>query len=288
MEAFMRRKAFVLLSGGLDSTTCLYQAIHDFVPPIEGVSRETTIREAMETRSVDWVEAISVDYGQRHSKEMGYAARTCWSLGIPHTVLAIGDILSGVMLTDASINIPDVTYDEIKGVSPTYVPFRNGTLLSLIAAHAQKYANNEISQEAKRIYDNMETTHEGDITFQDAMNAATNEARDLCGIYFGAHAEDAANWAYPDCTPEFIGAMGNAIYTGTYYAVRLYTPLMWSSKADVVRLGARLGVPFKNTWSCYKGEALHCGACPTCYARQNAFKAAGVEDPTEYASRRVE
>src|SRR5690606_5902252 len=93
--------------------------------------------------NVDWVEAISVDYGQRHRKEAEYAAATCAQFGIKHSVLNIRGILDGdgVMLTDAREGIPAISYDEIRGVSPTYVPFRNGTLLSLITAHAQKWVN---------------------------------------------------------------------------------------------------------------------------------------------------
>jgi 7-cyano-7-deazaguanine synthase len=112
-----------------------------------------------------------------------------------------------------------------------------------------------------------------------------NQMKDSVGIFFGAHAEDAANWAYPDCTPEFIGAMANAIYVGTYYTVRLYTPIMWMSKAEVVRWGNELQVPFDMTWSCYKGGDLQCGECPTCISRHNAFLDAGIPDPTTYAVR---
>jgi 7-cyano-7-deazaguanine synthase len=101
-------------------------------------------------------------------------------------------------------------------------------------------------------------------------------------IYFGAHAEDAQNWAYPDCTPEFIGAMANAIFVGTYRAVRLISPIMFMTKAQIVAMGDKLNVPFDKTWSCYKGGEKHCGKCPTCYARKDAFAVAGVRDPTVY------
>jgi 7-cyano-7-deazaguanine synthase len=251
------RKAFVLLSGGLDSTTCLYKAIRDFTP--EGYQPSRKIE-------IPWVEAISIDYGQRHKKEMEYAKRTCSHLGIDHHVLNLAGILAGpgVMLTDSDQQLPDVSYDELPhGVSPTYVPFRNGTLLSMITAHAQKWVNDQMQE------------------MQDGVIAtAVSEA----GIYFGAHAEDAHNWAYPDCTPEFIGAMANAIYIGTYHSVRLFTPLMWLKKHEIVTLGNDLGVPFGGTWSCYAGGEKHCGTCPTCRSRKDAFMKAMVEDPTEYAA----
>lgn len=287
----MEKRAFVLLSGGVDSTTCLFQAIYDYAPkemPIYGDPKiiaemvgclvdgtATGIRSG----TIDWVEAISVDYGQKHTKELEYAKKTCELLGITHRILNIRGILdgSGVMLTDANTKIPDISYGDIKGVSPTYVPFRNGTLLSLITAHAQKYVNGQIEGEAEKL------GGQGIADGQEAKAFATQHAKDLCGIYFGAHNEDAFNWAYPDCTPEFIGSMANAIYTGSYYAIRLHAPLMWLSKAEVVRLGTRLDVPYENTWSCYKGEELHCGTCPTCRARKEAFAGARVEDPTEYA-----
>lgn len=294
----MERKAFVLLSGGMDSTTCLFKAIYDFAPP--KLESDVAIAELIGTmldgngegyEPISWVEAISVDYGQRHKKEFEYAKETCRRLGIKHSVLSIGDILSGsgVMLTDASVTVPSVSYNEITGVSPTYVPFRNGTLLSVITAFAQKYVNAQIEAKFQRsIGYNPEGNNHPEIALayknKIGMKEATDDAKDLCGIYFGAHSEDAHNWAYPDCTPEFIGSMANAIYTGTYYAVRLHTPLEWLTKAEIVTLGERLEVPWDSTWSCYKGEEKHCGTCPTCRARKDAFVIAKAHDPTEYAN----
>jgi 7-cyano-7-deazaguanine synthase len=253
----MQRKAFVCLSGGLDSTVTLYQACEDFS---------------------GFVEAISFDYGQRHSKEMEYARKTCQSLGIAHRIVGLRGLLDGdgVMLTDASVAVPDISYADIKGVSPTYVPFRNGTMLSVMAALAQKYVTAEIDKavaDAKSI-----STVPPDFI----KERAVNHARDLCAVYAGQHRDDGLNWAYPDCTMEFLGAMANALYVGTYFTVRLVTPFVFSDKAGIVTAGARLGVPFADTWSCYKGENLHCGTCPTCLSRKEAFKLSGVVDPTEY------
>jgi 7-cyano-7-deazaguanine synthase len=153
------------------------------------------------------------------------------------------------MLTDSSIAIPSISYADLPhGVSPTYVPFRNGQMLSKLAGHIQ-----------------------GNIHFtDDAM------------IYFGAHAEDAANWAYPDCTPEFVGAMANAIYIGTYQRVRLSTPWLHATKHEIITYGDKHGTPYHLTWSCYVGGERHCGVCPTCRARKDAFVKAGVADPTQY------
>ncbi len=225
-------KAYVLLSGGVDSSTCLYQACKDF-------GKEN-------------VKAYSVDYGQLHRKEMQYAARMCSQLGIPHTILKMSEQPASP-LTDTTQNeaIPDKSYNDLgQGVSPSYHHYRNGQLLSLLTAHA----------------------------------SADLKGDETGVIYAGQHAEDAANWAYPDCTAEFLGAQANAIFIGTYFRVRLSTPLTWLQKTDVVKLGESLGVPWELTYSCYHGKDLHCGVCPTCRSRKEAFIAAGVNDPTHYAA----
>lgn len=286
----MQRKAFVLLSGGLDSTTCLHKAIIDFKPKeFTEIDLMTNIEDWQHDEStrwpaIDWVEAVSINYGQRHTKELDHAAMTCARFGIKHTILDVGSLLSGktVMLTKESldtIEVPNIDYADIKGVSPTYVPFRNGLMLSALTAHIQKYVNEEI---AGQIHHWMVERDFG--TEAEAAEEATRQSKDLCGLYFGAHSEDAQNWAYPDCTPEFIGAMANAIYIGSYQTIRLHTPLQWLMKDEIVSLGDMLGVRFEDTWSCYKGEEKHCGTCPTCRSRKAAFEKCHVDDPTEYAA----
>jgi 7-cyano-7-deazaguanine synthase len=229
----MTARAYVLLSGGIDSTTCLYLAHQQYKGAVTGVS---------------------VFYGQRHTKEIDYAFNSCQKLGIPHHTLDVQDVVPRTMLTDPTSTVPNISYSEIKGVSPTYVPFRNGLLLSCVTS----YVVGQREKEPKI------------------------PKLDEWAIYFGAHAEDAQNWAYPDCTPEFIGAMANAIFIGTYQTIRLQTPLEWLTKRDIVELGSKLGVDWSLTWSCYKGEAHHCGICPTCRARREGFVKAGVPDPTIY------
>lgn len=243
------KRAYVLFSGGVDSTTCLYKA-----------------REHMKEVGGKVV-AFSMDYGQRHLKEIECAKKICYELDIEHNILDIKGFATG-MLTDQMQKIPDCDYADIHGISPTYVPFRNGFMLSRLAAKAQEYVNTCIKENS------------------DGSNPGLREAdtKDLVWIYFGGHAEDAENWAYPDCTPEFVGAMANAIYIGTYRTVRLVTPFQYSSKADIVRTGHRLGVLYEKTWSCYRGEEVHCKVCPTCRARQAAFVEAGVYDATVYAN----
>lgn len=232
-------KAFVLLSGGIDSSTCLRIAADEF--------------------GVGAVEGISINYGQRHIRETVCAQEQCSLLGVPHHLLDLRGLVPQTMLTDKDAEVPNISYGEIKGVSPTYVPFRNGLMLSAITSY---------------------------VAGRQAQAQLPPAPQDLpeWAIYFGAHAEDAANWAYPDCTPEFIGAMANAIHIGTYYGVRLHTPLEWCDKKTIIQWGDRLGVDWEKTWSCYKGEALHCGVCPTCRARRDGFVAAGVTDPTKYAA----
>lgn len=256
------RKGYTLLSGGLDSTTCLHVAMDQ----------------------CEAVEAVSINYGQRHKKEMEYAQSTCAKFGITHTILDVGSLLRGdtVMLTDDSrgkVDVPNISYSQIKGVSPTYVPFRNGLMLSALTAHAQKWVNGQIEQLATHIL-----AHGDEDSVSQAKQQATSEMRDSVGLYFGAHADDAAGGAYPDCTELFIGAMANAIYVGSYDTIRLYTPLQWMNKQEIVEKGHRLGVDFANTWSCYKGEEHHCGVCPTCRSRREAFVAANILDPTIYAN----
>ncbi len=224
-------KAYVLLSGGVDSSTALAIACRDW----DGR-----------------VCAVAINYGQRHAKEIGCAQEISEHFDTQFITQDISGFIQKGGLTDDGLNIPPVSYAELPhGVSPTYVPFRNGTLLAFITGLA----------------------------------AVDNEAE---AVYIGVHAEDAEHWAYPDCTPEFIGGMANAIYIGTYRKIRLHSPLIWMKKHEIVALGTDLDVPWKDTWSCYEGGIHHCGICPTCRARREAFRDAGVVDPTIYAAHRYQ
>lgn len=237
-------RAYVLLSGGIDSTTCLYRA-KNHMDKVGGK-----------------VKAYSMNYGQRHVKEIGCAENICKDLGVDFEVLDITGFAEG-MLTDPSREIPDVSYAAIDGISPTYIPFRNGFMLSRLAAEAQSYVNSVVASKG--------------------IDPMSPDLEELVWLYFGAHMEDSENWAYPDCSPEFIGSMSNAIYIGTYRTVRLLTPFTFSSKAEIIRQGQLLGVPYEKTYSCYAGGTIHCGICPTCRARKQAFSVANVMDPTDYA-----
>jgi len=229
-------KALVLLSGGLDSTVLATLACRHEGGPSE-------------------VCALSFDYGQKHEREVASAKMVASRLRLAdHRILHVGGLWlaqGSALLTD-DVPMPKVSYEELaksEGVSPTYVPYRNGTFLSIAAIYALQH--------------------------------------DIERIYYAPHSEDARGWAYPDCTPEFNGAMASAIYIGTYHKVRLLTPFQWHTKADIVKVGAELRAPMHLTWSCYKGAELHCGTCPTCVGRQHAFQEANIEDPTEYYIRRL-
>lgn len=228
----------VLLSGGVDSTTCLYMA-----------AQAASDHDAV-------LHAISFDYGQRHSKELEFATRSCDSLDIEHHIIDLSNVIPSTMLTNDAIQVPDIGYGDIEGVSPTYVPYRNGLMLSAATAHL--------------------------IGLLDKVEPATQNPA-VSHLYCGIHADDAASFAYPDCTPEWFGSQANAIFTGTYGRVRLIAPLLWMDKTQIVQTGEDFGVPWKDTWSCYKGGEEHCGVCPTCRSRREGFVKAEVEDPTSYA-----
>ncbi len=234
MSTTHERKHFVLFSGGLDSAVVLYRVLD-------------------EARKLgEQVEAVGIDYGQRHAIELKHSADMCERAGVDFNVILIpSELMAGTLLA-SDRPIPEQSYSDLPaGMSPTYVPFRNGLMLSLLAAKAQKWA-------------------------------MVNKAR-MATIYIGSHAEDAENDAYPDCSAAFMKAMATAINLGTYGMVNLSTPLIAMKKADVIKWGAGVGVPFAMTWSCYKGETLHCGKCMTCNARKAGFIAAGISDPTVYA-----
>lgn len=100
-----------------------------------------------------------------------------------------------------------------------------------------------------------------------------------CEVWYGAHADDAAGRAYPDCTPEFVDAMRKAILEGTGGQLTLRAPLIMFNKGEVVKAGLSLKVPYKFTWSCYEGGEKPCGVCGTCRDRAHAFEVNGVKDP---------
>ena len=239
-------RAIVLYSGGLDSTVLLY-SLQDIIN----------------------CHALSFKYGSKHEAQEMISAMeiTGKELVIAHSVIELPKWVFG---EDSQLMMggPDVSkeaYHEA-GEQPTVVPFRNGVFLSMAVAFA--------------------------------------EARGYDIIYIASHASDAEGYAYPDCTPEFTSRMAGAIQSGTMGRVSLLQPFRDFTKADIVRVGKDLDVPFELTWSCYSPQVtsikktpkagerfieanlkiLHCGECATCRERRKAFKEAGVDDPTRYAT----
>ena len=222
-------KALVLLSGGLDSSTCLACAVRAY--------------------GADNVLALSVYYGQRHDREIRASEQIARYYGVLHMTLDLARIFEGsdcTLLKGASGEIPKESYAEQlaaqdgKPVS-TYVPFRNGLFLASAASIALSHGCSE--------------------------------------IWYGAHSDDAAGNAYPDCSEAFNRAMNDAVSLGSGGQLQIKAPFVSLTKADVVRKGAELGVPFRMTWSCYEGGARPCGICATCRDRIAAFAANGLTDP---------
>ena len=228
----MSKKALVLSSGGVDSTTCISIAIDEL--GIENVS------------------TVSVFYGQKHSKELECAKKIAEYYGVKHYELDLSAIFkysNCPLLSQSTEEIVHESYAEQiakngEGMVRTYVPFRNGLMLSAVASLAVS------------IYPD-----------------------DMVDIYLGVHADDAAGRAYADCSEEFTDAIGKAINIGTYEKVNLRAPLVNLSKAEVVREGLELGTPYELTWSCYEGGETPCGTCATCIDRAIAFKLNDIEDP---------
>ena len=214
------KDTILVLSGGLDSTTMLYE-----------------YRERIAL-------AVSFDYGSNHNaKEIACAALHCKRLGIKHLIIPLefmAKYFNSALLSGAEA-VPDADYAE-DNMHATVVPFRNGIMLAIAAGLAE---NEGLSQ-----------------------------------IMMANHAGDHA--IYPDCRPEFVAAMDAAVSAGTYNGVRLVTPYTGLSKADIARHGAKLGIDYSETWSCYRGGAHHCGTCATCRERIEALREAGIEDRTVY------
>ena len=229
------KKAVVLSSGGLDSTTCVGLAVKDF-----GKENVTT---------------VSVLYGQRHTKELACAKKVADYYGVNHVLLDLSNVFrfsKCSLMLNSGKDISHKSYAEQiaerkDGTVETYVPFRNGLMLSAVASYAMSISEgNEVE------------------------------------ILIGAHADDAAGNAYPDCSLEFIENMNNAIYIGTYGKVAVRAPFVNVNKSDIVSYGLYHKVPYELTWSCYEGGKEACGKCGTCRDRLDAFKFNKATDPIKY------
>ncbi len=222
------KKALVLLSGGVDSTTALAMAVDEL--------------------GSENVAALSVYYGQKHAKEIEAAEKISEYYRVKKTDIDLTDMFKfsdcALLSRNSDAEIPKESYGEQVSKSggkpvPTYVPFRNGLFLSAAAAYAVSLGASE--------------------------------------IFYGAHSDDAAGNAYPDCGAPFNEAMNSAIYEGTGHSVRIRAPFVGLTKKEVVAIGVRLGVPYEMTWSCYEGGDKPCGVCGTCRDRRAAFRANGLD-----------
>lgn len=222
-------KAVVLLSGGLDSTTVLAHAIsqgHEVV-------------------------ALTVQYGQRHSREINSAKAVARHYGIKQHVMLDLDLsyLRKSALTSGEVEVP--VRESAEGIGDeipvTYVPARNMLMLSLAAGLCE--------------------TEGGE------------------AIFIGANAVDFSG--YPDCRPEFFRAFEEVLRVGTKAGaegrpIRIEAPILRMSKADIVRLARKLNAPLELTWSCYNGGEAACGHCESCLLRLKGFEEAGEKDPVPY------
>jgi 7-cyano-7-deazaguanine synthase len=222
-------KSVIVLSGGMDSATALYKVINDAAAPAPGD-----------------VHAVSFDYGQRHIKELAFAAGLCTTLGIRHTVIDLQIPLASA-LTDPEREIPLGHYAH-ESMQQTVVPNRNAIMLSVAWGVA-------VSEGAGQVVAGM---HAGDHPIYPDCRPEFVHALE--------HALRLGNEGFGDP------------------ALSFFTPFITVTKADIVREGSAYlrPVPYERTWSCYQGRELHCGRCGTCVERREAFELAGIPDPTTY------
>lgn len=212
----------VLLSGGMDSATLLADANVKF----------------------DKVAALSIDYAQRHKRELESAKLLAKHYGVFHKILDVTNInslLQGSSLTSDDMSVPHGHYAD-ETMKATVVPARNTILLSIAAGWA-------IS---------MGFTH----------------------VAYAAHAGDHA--IYPDCRPAFVQAIQNLFNVFHYFPINVYTPFLQVTKGDILKIGLALGVPYELTWTCYEGGEKACGSCGSCVERLEAFANNKVVDPVKY------
>ncbi|MCQ2458761.1 MAG: 7-cyano-7-deazaguanine synthase QueC [Ruminococcus sp.] len=214
-----------------------------------GLDSTTCLALAVEKYGASEVMALAIYYGQKHTKEIESAEKVAEYYGVTLKTLDLALIFADsdcTLLKGSNGEIPKESYSEQlkktdgKPVS-TYVPFRNGLFLS------------------------------------SASSIALANGCEV--IYYGAHSDDSAGNAYPDCSSEFNNAMNTAIWLGSGQQLKIEAPFVNLTKADVVAEGIRLDVPYHLTWSCYEGGDKPCGMCGTCRDRADAFAKNGIKDP---------
>lgn len=211
-------RSVIVLSGGMDSTTLLYQLL----------------KEGKEVR------AISFNYGQKHSRELEQASRTCLALNVPHKTIDmtfLKELLSNSALT-GNIAVPHGHY-EAESMKATVVPNRNMIMASI------------------------------------AIGYTVNE--DFDEVALGVHAGDHA--IYPDCRPDFIQALSDIAKLANFKPIYIYAPFLRIDKGDIAKIGKELGVDYSKTHTCYEGTVIPCGKCGACQERAEAFAKADLVDP---------
>lgn len=211
----MPKRAIVLLSGGIDSATCLYIAKRDGYTP----------------------HCLIFDYGQRHRREIASAKELAQRAKARFVLCKISLPWKGSSLLERGLEVPN---KPGKGIPSTYVPARNIIFLSF------------------------------------ALSCA--EGIKAKAIFIGANARDFSN--YPDCRPDFYRAFRSVVKTGVKFKdIQIFTPLINKTKAEIIKLGEGLGVPYGVSWSCYRGGRRPCGRCDSCRFRAKGFREAGLKDP---------
>jgi 7-cyano-7-deazaguanine synthase len=217
-----------IVSGGMDSVTLAYHL------------KET----------YNDLHLVSVDYGQRHIKELQCAIHCAEALGCTHDVInlqELGKLLSssGSVLVTPMTTVPEGHYAE-ESMKATVVPNRNSIMLSIATGIA-------VAEEASFV---------------------------ALAVHAGDH------FIYPDCRPEFVRSFSSTMIFANEGFIKpefhVWAPFVHLAKADICSLGNLLAVPWTDTWSCYKGGRFHCGKCGTCVERREAFQLAHVKDPTRY------
>ncbi|MCC8111480.1 MAG: 7-cyano-7-deazaguanine synthase QueC [Ruminococcus sp.] len=214
-----------------------------------GLDSTTCLGLAVKKYGASEVLALSVFYGQKHKKELEAAKAVVEYYGVTWKQLDLSILFADSncsLLQGSTQSIPKESYaDQLARTnsSPvsTYVPFRNGLFLS------------------------------------SAASIALSNGCEV--IYYGAHSDDAAGNAYPDCSDAFQKAMNDALYIGSGEQLHLEAPFIHATKAEVVKQGLAYHVPYDLTWSCYEGNEKPCGVCGTCRDRAAAFAANSVPDP---------
>ncbi|MCD8394528.1 MAG: 7-cyano-7-deazaguanine synthase QueC [Bacteroidales bacterium] len=188
--------------------------------------------------------AVTFDYGSNHAKrEIAMAAANCEKLGIEHIVIPLA-FMHDYFKSSLISGAEAIPEGHYadENMKSTVVPFRNGIMLAVAVGLA--------------------------------------ESRGLEGVLIANHAGD--HTIYPDCRPEFIDAVRRSALAGTFSRVEIISPYCGITKTQIAARGAEIGVDYALTYSCYKGSEKHCGKCGTCVERKEAFRDAGVQDPTDY------